>query len=100
MSTRIIGLNLVHLIDRQAMNMPTKGRSLESPYLKMVFQQLLKAGLKIEMRRSIIGQSKIEYLGYGITQDEIQPIAKLKWRRLQLVSLLKCIRAMPIDRYQ
>jgi hypothetical protein len=66
----------------------------------MVFQQLLKAGLKIKMRQSIIGQFKIEYLGYWITQDEIQPIAKLKWRRLQLVSLLKCIRAMPIDRYQ
>jgi hypothetical protein len=50
MLTRIIRLNLVHLIDQQAMTMPTKGRSLESPYLKVVFQQLLKAGLQIKMR--------------------------------------------------
>ncbi len=44
--------------------------------LETVFYRLQKAGLKVNARKSFFGHSKLEYLGYWITQDGIQPISK------------------------
>ena len=44
--------------------------------LDTVFQRLSQAGLKVNARKSFFGRSELEYLGYWITRDGIQPVAK------------------------
>jgi hypothetical protein len=44
--------------------------------LAMVFQCLTDAGLKINTKKSFFGQTELEYLGYWISRQGIQPIAK------------------------
>lgn len=43
--------------------------------LKIVFQQLLQAGLKVNAQKSFFGRSKLEKLSYWITRDGIQPVS-------------------------
>jgi hypothetical protein len=42
----------------------------------MVLLQLPAAGLKINAKKSLFGQDKLEYLGYWITRSGIQPLPK------------------------
>ena len=44
--------------------------------LDTVFQRLSQAGLKVNAQKSFFGRSELEYLGYWITRDGIQPVAK------------------------
>ena len=44
--------------------------------LSKVFTRLREAGLKVNVRKSFFGRSELEYLGYWITRDGIQPISK------------------------
>ena len=44
--------------------------------LKEVFRRLKKAGLKVNAKKSFFARGKLEYLGYWITRDGIQPVAK------------------------
>ena len=43
--------------------------------LKIVFQQLLQAGLKVNAQKSFLWPSELEKLGYWITRDGIQPVS-------------------------
>ena len=44
--------------------------------LKLVFQQLSKAGLKLSMGKCALGQQQIEYIGKTISSTGIAPIEK------------------------
>jgi hypothetical protein len=44
--------------------------------LNTVFQCLQDAGLKINAKKSFFGRTELEYLGYWISRQGIQPIAK------------------------
>jgi len=44
--------------------------------VKVVFQRLQNAGLKINARKSFFGRTELEYLGYWITREGVQPIPK------------------------
>jgi putative transposase len=44
--------------------------------LKLVFSRLSEAGLKINANKSHFAVSEIEYLGYSITRNGIQPVPK------------------------
>jgi hypothetical protein len=44
--------------------------------LDLVLQRIRDAGLKVNARKSFFGRSELEYLGYWITRDGIQPVAK------------------------
>jgi hypothetical protein len=44
--------------------------------LKLVFSQLSETGLKVNANKSHFAFSKIEYLGYWITSNGIQPVPK------------------------
>ena len=44
--------------------------------LEAVLKRLLNAGLKVNARKSFFGQSELEYLGYWISREGIQPITK------------------------
>jgi len=44
--------------------------------LASVLQRLLEAGLKINADKSFFGRAALEYLGYWITRDGIQPLDK------------------------
>jgi len=43
--------------------------------LSSVFTRLQNAGLKVNIRKSFFAQEELEYLGYWITRDGIQPMA-------------------------
>ena len=43
--------------------------------LELVFQRLQKAGLKVNAKKSFFGKHELEYLGYWITREGIQPLA-------------------------
>jgi hypothetical protein len=45
-------------------------------HLEIVFHRLEKAGLKINAKKSFFGREKLEYLGYWITRNGIQPVSK------------------------
>ena len=44
--------------------------------LKTVFTRLRDAGLKIHAKKSFFGRTELEYLGYWITRDGVQPLPK------------------------
>ena len=41
-----------------------------------ILKRLQKAGLKVNAKKSFFGRSKLEYLGYIVTRDSIQPTPK------------------------
>ena len=44
--------------------------------LEIIFQRLQKAGLKVNAKKSFFARSELEYLGYWITREGIQPLPK------------------------
>ena len=44
--------------------------------LEKVFTCLQAAGLKISAKKSFFGRGEFKYLGYWITRNDIQPVAK------------------------
>ena len=44
--------------------------------LEEVLKRLQKSGLKVNARKSFFGKGELEYLGYWITRDGIQPVPK------------------------
>ena len=44
--------------------------------LKEVFRHLPEAGLKVNAKKSFFARGELEYLGYWITRDGIQPMPK------------------------
>jgi hypothetical protein len=44
--------------------------------LDIVFQRLKETGLKVNAKKSFFGKDELEYLGYWITRQGIQPISK------------------------
>ena len=44
--------------------------------LDSVLTRLRDAGLKVNIKKSFFAQEKLEYLGYWITREGIQPVAK------------------------
>ena len=42
----------------------------------MIFSRLTTAGLKVKANKSFFGRAELEYLGYWITRDGIQPLQK------------------------
>ena len=44
--------------------------------LNRVFQRLQRAGLKVNAKKSFFGRQQLEYLGYWVTREGIQPIPK------------------------
>ena len=44
--------------------------------LKVVFQRIKEAGLKINANKSFFARSALEYLGYWITRKGTQPVPK------------------------
>ena len=42
--------------------------------LAEVLKRLREAGLKVNAKKSFFGQPEVEYLGYWITRDGIQPV--------------------------
>jgi hypothetical protein len=58
--------------------------------LELVFSRLSEAGLKINANKSHFAVSEIEYLGYWITRNGIQPVhKKLKQFNPLLLRLLR-----------
>ena len=44
--------------------------------LEAVLKRLQEAGLKVNAKQSFFGRTALEYLGYWITQDGVQPLQK------------------------
>ena len=44
--------------------------------LEKVFDRLKEAGLKVNAKKSFFGKQELEYLGYWVTRDGIQPLPK------------------------
>jgi len=44
--------------------------------LRTVFSRLRDAGLKVHAKKSFFGRSELEYLGYWITREGVQPLPK------------------------
>ena len=44
--------------------------------LEQIFQRIQKAGLKVNANKSFFAKGELEYLGYWITRDGIQPLPK------------------------
>ena len=44
--------------------------------LEAVLKRLQDAGLKVNAKKSFFGRTALEYLGYWITQDGVQPLQK------------------------
>ncbi len=44
--------------------------------LRTVFSRLRDAGLKIHAKKSFFGRTELEYLGYWITREGVQPLPK------------------------
>ena len=44
--------------------------------LEKVFHRIQKAGLKVNADKSFFGKQELEYLGYWITTEGVQPIPK------------------------
>ena len=44
--------------------------------LEVIFKRLRDTGLKVNARKSFFARGELEYLGYWITRDGIQPVAK------------------------
>ena len=44
--------------------------------LEAVLKRLQEAGLKVNAKKSFFGRTALEYLGYWITQDGVQPLQK------------------------
>jgi len=42
--------------------------------LEAIFERLLEAGLKVNAKKSFFGKDSLEYLGYWVTRDGIQPL--------------------------
>ena len=76
MSTLMSDLEFVHsyIDDLLATTMSTWEDCLEC--LELVFQCLTNAGLKVNAKKSFFGRPELEYLGYWISRQGIQPIAK------------------------
>jgi len=55
---------------------PIQPRVETHPILQPVVVRLSEAGLKINANKSLFAISEIEYLGYWITRDGIQPLPK------------------------
>jgi hypothetical protein len=45
-------------------------------HLEIVFQKLKEAGSKVNAKKSFFGKDELEYLGYWITRQGIQPISR------------------------
>ncbi|HSN67194.1 MAG TPA: reverse transcriptase domain-containing protein [Fusibacter sp.] len=52
--------------------------------LETVLERLQQAGLKVNAKKSFFGKPELEYLGYWITRDGIQPVTKKVQAILQL----------------
>jgi hypothetical protein len=76
MSTLMSDLEFVrtYIDDLLVMTMSTWEDHLEC--LELVFQCLTNAGLKVNAKKSFFGRPELEYLGYWISRQGIQPIAK------------------------
>jgi hypothetical protein len=58
--------------------------------LELVFSRLSEAGLKVNANKSHFAVSEIEYLGYWITRNGIQPVPrKLKQFNALLLQLIE-----------
>jgi hypothetical protein len=44
--------------------------------LELIFKQLRQAGLKVNAAKSFFAKYELEYLGYWITREGIQPVTK------------------------
>jgi putative transposase len=55
--------------------------------LELVFSQLSEVGLKINASKSHFAVSEIEYLGYWITRNGIQPVLQKKSERFNALLL-------------
>ena len=76
MSTLFEGLEFVRAYIDDLLSM-TKGTFDDHlAKLKLVFQRLREAGLKVNAKKSFFARSELEYLGYWITRTGIQPVAK------------------------
>ena len=53
--------------------------------LETVFQRLREAGLKVNAKKSFFGKSELEYLGYWLTREGIQPLPK-KVEAMQMIA--------------
>jgi putative transposase len=78
----------VYIDDLLVMSCSTFEEHLQK--LELVFSQLSEAGLKINANKSHFAVSEIEYLGYWITRNGIQPVhKKLKQFNALLLRLLR-----------
>jgi len=78
--------------------------------LDIVFEHLTEAGLKVNAKKSFFGHSELEYLGYWITRDGIQPLSKkveaiknisppkTKWELRRFIGIVNYYRDMWIRR--
>lgn len=76
MSELMLGLEFVrtYLDDLLVITNGTFKDHLER--LEMVLQRLKQAGLKVNANKSFFARGELEYLGYWITREGIQPVAK------------------------
>jgi len=44
--------------------------------LQTVFSRLRDAGIKVHAKKPFLGRSELEYLGYWITRDGVEPLLK------------------------
>ena len=65
--------------------------------VQKVFTRLRTAGLKVNIKKSFFTKGKLEYLGYWITRQGVQPITK-KIEAVQKITTTvvhRCIKLLP-----
>ncbi len=76
MSTLMEGLEFVRTYIDDLLVLTKKTWQDHLKKLDAVLERIQNAGLKINARKSFFGRSELEYLGYWISREVIQPITK------------------------
>jgi transposase InsO family protein len=76
MSDLMLGLEFVRAYIDDLLAITTGNFDDHLEKLELVFQRLLKAGLKVNAKKSFFARGELEYLGYWITREGIQPLPK------------------------
>jgi hypothetical protein len=99
MSELMCGLEFVwaYIDDLLALTNGTFSDHLEK--LELIFKQLRQAGLKVNADKSFFAKYELEYLGYWITREGIQPVTKKIEAIQNIAPPLKPTRTEKVHRY-
>ena len=76
MSELMDGLDYVRAYIDDVLALTTGDWDDQLEKLEKVLKQLADAGLKVNAKKSFFGRPELEYLGYWVTREGVQPVPK------------------------